>query len=292
VGQRGASLASLNAVAPRAIVRAVRVACAQIEPVLGDVAGNRERTADAIARAADAGADLVVLPELVTSGYVFHHPDEARDAAEPLDGPSLAGWRAAAERHGLLVAGGFCELGEDGVLYNSAAIVGAGGVLAHYRKVHLWDREPEVFTPGTELPPVIDTEHGRLGLMVCYDLEFPEWVRAAALAGAELLCLPTNWPHEARPEGERPMEVLRAMVSASTNRMFIAACDRSGMERDVNWVEGSVIAGPSGWPLAGPPSEPGPALLVADCDLAEARDKSIGPRNDVHADRRPELYAG
>ncbi len=270
----------------------VRVACAQIEPILGDVPGNRERTAAAIARAAEAGADLVVLPELVTSGYVFHHPEEARDAAEPLDGPSLAGWRAAAERHGLLVAGGFCELGEDGRLYNSAALVGPEGVLAHYRKVHLWDREPEVFTPGSAPPPVVETEHGRLGLMVCYDLEFPEWVREAALAGADLLCLPTNWPHEARPDGERPMEVLRAMVSASTNRMFIAACDRSGMERDVNWVEGSVIVAPSGWPLAGPPTELGPALLVADCDLAQARDKAIGPRNDVLADRRPELYAG
>ena len=162
---------------------------------------------------------------------------------------------------------------------------------AVYRKAHLWDREAEVFTPGTDPPPVVDTAHGRIGLMVCYDLEFPEWVRLAALAGAELLCVPTNWPREARPDGERPMEVLRAMVAASTNRMAIAVCDRCGSERGVDWVAGSAIAGPDGWLLAGPTAAAEPALLLADADLAAARDKALGPRNDALGDRRPDLYA-
>jgi predicted amidohydrolase len=86
------------------------------------------------------------------------------------------------------------------------------------------------------------------------------------------------------------MELLRAMVTAATNRMAIAVCDRCGRERGVDWVAGSAIAAADGWLLAGPPDDAQPALLVADVDLAAARDKAIGPRNDVHADRRPALY--
>ena len=267
-----------------------RVAVHQLAPVLGDLEGNRARAAAAIEAAAAAGADVVVLPELVTSGYVFEGPDEAWPLAEPADGPTLQAWARLAAAHDLVIAGGFAELGEDGAtLYNSAALVDASGVRAVYRKAHLWDREPECFRPGDARPPVVDTPHGRIGLMVCYDLEFPEWVRAVALEGAELLCVPTNWPVEPRPDGERPMEVLKTMVHAATNRMAIAACDRCGAERGVEWVSGSAIAGPDGWLLAGPPG-PEPALLVADVDLAATRDKALGPRNDVHADRRPALY--
>ena len=268
----------------------VRVACHQLAPAIGDQEGNRARALAAIDAAAAAGAHVVVLPEMVTSGWVFRDAEEARGLAEPAAGPTLASWAERAHAHGVVVVGGFAEAGADGRLYNSAALVDPSGVRAVYRKVHLWDREQLVFTPGDERPPVLDTPHGRIGLMVCYDLEFPEWVRAAALQGAELLCVPTNWPRERRPAGERPMEVLRAMVAASTNRMAVAACDRCGTERGVDWVAGTVIAGPDGWLLAGPPREAVPVLLLADLDLAASRDKAIGPSNDVLADRRPALY--
>lgn len=270
----------------------IRVACHQLAPVVGDLDGNRARALAAIDAAAAAGAQVVVLPELASSGYVFEDAEEARRLAEPADGPTLAGWAARARAHGLVVAGGFAEDGGNGRLYNSAALVDAGGVRAVYRKVHLWDRESLVFTPGDEPPLVLDTAHGRIGLIVCYDLEFPEWVRAAALDRAELLCVPTNWPREPRPPGERPMEVLRTMVSASTNRMAIAVCDRCGSERGTDWVAGTAIAGPDGWLLAGPPPMAAPTLLLADVNLAAARDKALGPRNDVLADRRPALYGG
>jgi predicted amidohydrolase len=268
----------------------VRVACHQLAPVVGELHANRERALAAIDAAADAGAHVVVLPELVTSGYVFEDAAEARSLAERADGPTLAGWADRAAAHGLVIAGGFPELGADGRLYNSAALVDASGVRAVYRKAHLWDREPFIFTPGDEPPAVVDTPHGRIGLIVCYDLEFPEWTRAAALRGAELLCVPTNWPREPRPDGERPMEVLRAMVAAATNRMAVAACDRCGPERGLEWVAGTLVAGADGWLLAGPPEAAEPALLLADVDLAAARDKALGPRNDVLGDRRPALY--
>jgi predicted amidohydrolase len=269
----------------------VRVAVHQLAPAIGDLVGNRARTLAAIDAAAGAGARVVVLPELVASGYAFRDGDEARTLAEPADGPTLAGWAERAAAHDLVVVGGFAEDGGDGRFYNSAALIDASGVRAVYRKAHLWDRESLVFTPGDDPPAVIDTPHGRIGVMVCYDLDFPEWVRLAALAGAELLCVPSNWPREPRPAGERPMELMRAMVAASTNRIAIAVCDRCGTERGVTWVAGSAIAGPDGWLLAGPPEHPAPVLLTADVDLAACRDKAVSPRNDALADRRPALYA-
>jgi predicted amidohydrolase len=267
----------------------VRVAVHQLAPRIGDLDGNRRRALAAIDAAAAAGARIVVLPELAASGYVFRDAAEAHGLAEPPGGPTVTGWAERAAAHDIVVVGGFAEDAGD-VLHNSAALVDPSGLRAVYRKAHLWDRESLVFTPGDAPPAVVATPHGRIGVMVCYDLEFPEWVRAAALRGAELLCVPTNWPRGPRPDGERPMEVLRAMVAAATNRMAIAACDRCGDERGVTWVAGSAIAGPDGWLLAGPPAATEPALLVADVDLAAARDKALGPRNDALADRRPALY--
>ncbi len=96
---------------------------------------------------------------------------------------------------------------------------------------------PELVNSG-----YVFTALGRIGMMVCYDLEFPEWVRSAGLAGADLLAVSTNWPASPVPAGERPVLT------------------------------------------------DGPAVLTADCDLARARDKATGRRNDVHRDRRTDLY--
>src|ERR1019366_4703338 len=145
-------------------------------------------------RPAAQGARIVVLPELASSGYVFRDLAEARTLAEPVDGPTAAQWAALAGRLGITLIGGICELGDDGALYNTAVVVAGPGILAAYRKVHLWDAEKLVFTPGSQPPPVVQIGGARLAVMICYDLEFPEWVRLPALAGAQLLCAPTNWP--------------------------------------------------------------------------------------------------
>ena len=129
------------------------------------------------------------------------------------------------------------------------------------------------------------------GLAVArYLAEFPEWVRLPALAGAALLCAPVNWPDGPRPLGERPAEMVRVQANAAVNRMFIAACDRSGEERGVNWVGGSTIVDADGYPLAGKNRHTGEQLLLADLPLAEAWHKSISEHNHVHLDRRPSLY--
>lgn len=268
---------------------AVKVACCQVRLRIGDSVGNSARVHTAVESAARAGANVVVLPELCNSGYVFADVDEARALAESADGPTIGRWQALAAKHEIVIVGGFCECDAQGRLRNSAALVTAGGVQAIYRKAHLWDRETLIFTPGDDVPPVVSTPFGRLGVIICYDLEFPEWVRVPALAGAELLCVPTNWPRLRRPDGERPMELIRAQATASVNRIFIAVCDRAGEERGVGWVGGSAIIDADGW-LVGAPQLEERTTVVAECRPCDARDKSISAHNDVHADRRPSLY--
>jgi len=268
----------------------VRVACQQIHPEVGQLERNRALTKEAVREAVAAGARLVVLPELSNSGYVFESAKEARACAEPADGATLRAWSEEAGQGDAVVVGGFCELGEDGLLYNSAAVVDGGGVLAVYRKLHLWDREQLVFEPGRDCAPVLETRVGRIGVGVCYDLNFPEVARGLALAGADIIVLPANFPGHPRPEGERPIEVTLAMATAHLNHVFAAVCDRCGDERGVEWVGGSVVCDEWGWILARPPEDGGPGMVVADCDFALARNKAWNERNDVFGDRRPELY--
>jgi 5-aminopentanamidase len=262
-----------------------RIVCRQLAPQIGDLAANHAMSLQAIREGVDAGADIVILPELVTSGYVFESEDEARGVAITPDHELFADWAEAAGN--AVVIGGFCERGSDGKLYNSAAVVDGSGVQAVYRKVHLWDREKLVFEPGGEPPQVIDTAAGRIGVLVCYDLEFPEMTRMLALAGAELVAVPTNWPLVDRPEGERAPEVVIGMAAARTNHMFVACCDRTGTERGQEWTAGTTLIDASGWVLSAADED---GWARADVDLTEARDKTWTELADALGDRRPELY--
>jgi predicted amidohydrolase len=265
------------------------LACCQLAPIFGDLAANRELTADAVADAAARGASVVVLPELVSSGYVFESREEAEASAETADGTTVRLWARLAADYGIVVVGGFCERAGTG-LFNSAALVDPGGLRGVYRKAHLWDAERLWFTPGSAAPEVILTRFGQLAVMICYDLQFPEWVRLPALDGAQLLCAPVNWPAVPVPDGERSAEVVRVQANASVNRMFIAVCDRAGQERGVDWVSGSVIADPDGYLLADAAMTAGPVTITAECRLGDALDKAASPLSDLLADRRPGLY--
>jgi 5-aminopentanamidase len=271
-------------------VTQLRVVCHQLAPRIGDTEYNRALTEHAIRGAASLKAQLIVLPELIQSGYAFTDREEAHTASETLDGPTLSLWKNLARELGIIVVAGFCERLSGGRVANSAALIEPSGRLTVYRKAHLWDREKLIFTPGDAPPPVVDTAVGRIGMMICYDLELPEWVRLPALAQAELLCVPVNWPDGPRPVGERPAEIVRIQANAAVNRMFIAACDRHGEERGVNWVGGSVIVDADGYPVAGAASHQEEQQLVADLPLEQARNKSISAHNHVHQDRRPGLY--
>lgn len=265
-----------------------RIACQQLAPTIGDLAANRAMALGAIREAVDSGADVVVLPELATSGYMFESPEEAAALAICVDHEILAEWAAEAAAADIVLVGGFCELGDDDRIYNSAAVFDAAGLRAVYRKLHLWDREKLVFTAGATAPPVLDTRVGRLAVIICYDLEFPELTRSLALAGTQLLVVPTNWPLVPRPDGERPPEALIAMATARVNRMAIACADRVGNERGQAWTGGTTIVGVDGWTAA---ESRVPGLVLADLDLEPALDKRLSDHADALGDRRPELYA-
>jgi predicted amidohydrolase len=263
-----------------------RIACAQLDPVLGDLSGNLAKSTHAVADAVSAGAQIVVLPELVTSGYMFTDAEEAQAAALRAGDAAFDQWVSAAGD--ALVVGGFCELGDDGNLYNTAVVIDGGSVVGYYRKTHLWDREKLLFTPGDRMPAVLATRHGAVAVMVCYDLEFPEVIRAVAVQGAELIAAPVNWPRSPRPKGERVGEVITAMSAARTNRIAIAVCDRTGEERGQEWAEGTVIINADGWVVAEVGS--GTGMAVADVDLRESHNKLLGDYVDVLGDRRLDLY--
>jgi predicted amidohydrolase len=264
-----------------------RIACCQIAPNVEDPAGNEARARDAIQAAVAGGAQIVVLPELATSGYVFRSAEEARAAAIPADGDML---QRLGEASPALVVCGFAELAADGRVFNSVALLDGSEVLATYRKLHLWGDEPLWFSAGEDPAPVVDTRYGRIGLAICYDLEFPELTRGLSLQGAELIALPANWPHEPPLDG-RPVLHSLAVMTAYFNKVFVAVCDRHGIERGSEFEGGSVIAGPDGSLLAGPVQDRGAEILYADCELLRADDKRNGKHNDAFADRRPEHYA-
>lgn len=270
----------------------VRVAACQIA---ADVDGSRDEASlvAAVTAAARAGAQLVVLPELALTGSCFASRQESRSRAETVDGPTVRLLRRLSADLDIVVVAGF-PLREDDV-HNAAAVTGGGELLGIYRKVHLWDGEHRGFTPGAGRPLVLDTAVGRLGVMICYDLEFPEWARLAVEAGAQVLTVPANWPLLPRPSGVAAIEVAKAQAIAAAYGVYVVVADRCGVERGVDWVGGSLIVDRSGYLLAGPATSPGqqatPTTLIADIEPMAADDKRVSEHNHLLGDRRPDLYA-
>jgi predicted amidohydrolase len=265
----------------------IRIAAHQLAPRIADLAANEATSIASIRRSVADGAQLIVMPELTLSGYMLASAEEVRAVAITPEHPVFAAWAQAVSAVDGVVIGGFAEI-DDGLVYNSVAIVDGTGVLAVYRKTHLWDREKLIFTPGAVAPPVVETSLGRLGVIICYDLEFPEMTRSLALRGAELIVVPTNWPLESIPATERPPEVTIAMAAAHVNHVGVVCCDRSGTERGQAWNQGTCIIDEQGWIVAATSDREGTA--VAGLDLRRSRDKTISALSDAFEDRRPELY--
>jgi predicted amidohydrolase len=274
--------------------RDVRIGVAQYAPVVGDLGANRAAATEWARRAAEQGVDLLVLPELASSGYVFASEVEAAGTAEEAHGGALV----VALTEVCAASGMHCVVGlneRDGsARHNSAVVVGPNGHLATYRKLHLFNDEKSWFQAGGELP-VVELPFGRVGMVICFDLWFPEAARALALAGAEIIAVPTNWVASFRRqvynEAGYCLGDIVAMATAGQNGVVVACADRVGVERDVRFLGCSLIVGPEGWPLQGPAGHEEETLLVADVDLdsvAAARRRT--PRNHLIEDRRPDSY--
>ncbi|MFC6718939.1 nitrilase family protein [Natrialbaceae archaeon GCM10025810] len=268
----------------------VRIAAVQTVPEFGAVESNRGRTVERVRSNQDA--DLVVLPELATTGYVFESTDEVTSMAEPRDGPTGQAWAEVAAETETWIVGGFAEASNQSV-YNSALIVSPDGIKGVYRKVHLWNEEKRWFDAGSELP-VFQAPFGRFGVQICNDLWFAEQTIAQARDGVDLVAVPTNWvpgsAGEDRPGGWT-MGVHQAIAHANANRVYIACADRSGTERGVTFEGQSVIVDPNGSPVAGPAPMTGEHAVVTDCDLTIARNKALTANDDALEDRRPSVYA-
>ncbi|WP_327292125.1 carbon-nitrogen hydrolase family protein [Streptomyces sp. NBC_01198] len=227
----------------------------------------------AAAEAAGHGARLLVTPELSLTGY-------ARGLRGAMPADDMVGEIAA--RHGVAVVHGGPE--RDGsAVFNTARLTGPdGATLAAYRKTHLYgDQERAAFTPGDRLVVQADLDGVRIGLLICYDVEFPEAVRAHALAGTELLAVPTALM--------RPYEfVPRVLVPARAyeNGLHIAYANRCGPEGDHDFAGLSCLAGPDGEIRARAGS--GPELLIAEVD--PARNADARAATPYLTDRRPDLY--
>ena len=268
-----------------------RVAACQISLNIENPTDNIARANKAIDNAISEGAKIIVLPELTNSGYAFTSVSEVQERSTTLDGEIIAQWTEIAHKHDIVIIAGLA-LSVDSRLYNASVIIDKTGLLGWYAKTHLFGEEHQFFKSGENPPLVVNTAHGRIATMVCYDVEFPEWVRLAMLDRAALLAIPTNWPNLGQLIHGTPMEAVRVQAAASVNKMVAVAADRSGPERGHSWISTSVITDFDGniKAIADRESEADVQVLVADVELPT--DTSITSKNDVRKDRQPDLYSG
>jgi predicted amidohydrolase len=252
----------------------------QEKSTAGDVPGALELLRRRALAAAEAGASLAIFPEMFLTGYNIG--DAVFKLAEPVDGPSAGKAADIARTAGVALLYGYPERDGDTV-YNSALLIGRDGApLANYRKTHLYgSEEKRLFAPGGSLM-LAELDSLKIGILICYDVEFPEAVRALALAGAELIAVPTALI--------RPFDIVaRTLVPARAfeNQVYVAYAGMCGSEAGLGYCGLSCIVGPDGQDLAR--AGTGPDLLLADIDLsAISRSRKENP---YFIDRNPELYA-
>ncbi|MGK0742133.1 nitrilase-related carbon-nitrogen hydrolase [Leucobacter sp. Z1108] len=270
---------------------AFTIACAQTNPVLGDIDANIDITELAIRDAATRGAQLVVLPECASGGWAFLDRGESESAAQPLNGgKTILAWSALAKELNIWVCGGFGESTADGGLYNSAVLLGPEGPVSLYRKVHLWNTEFLAFDPGNLGFPVVDTPFGRVGMLICYDAWIPESFRSLAVQGADLALAPSDWvPNPHQQEDMPPLAHIVVSAGAHSNQMYVAAASRYGTERGQEFIGQSAIVNHTGWPLA--TAGDGNEVIFAEIDPRGTREsRRNDPFNRPLWDRRLDQY--
>ena len=257
----------------------MRLAVCQEKSPAGEVPGALELLRCRTSAAAEAGACLVIFPEMFLTGYNIG--EEVFKLAEPVEGPSAAAVAKIARDCGVSILYGYPERSGNRIFNSAKLIHPTGGGMASYRKAHLYGSEEQrLFTPGDSM--VLVTLDGlRIGILICYDVEFPEAVRALALAGAELIAAPTALiqPYEF---------VARTIVPARAfeNQIYVAYAGLCGIEGSLGFCGLSCIVGPDGQDLAR--ADTSPALLLADIDLSAI---SKGRKSNPYlSGRRPEVY--
>lgn len=260
-----------------------RLGFVQSHPEFGQPERNREALVEQIRQ---VECDLLVLPELCHSGYVFCAAAEVAALAEPIpDGHTCRILLDLARQGRTVIVAGICE--RDGNrFYNSAAVLGPQGLIGVYRKIHLFKDEKLWFTPGDRPFEVFAAGGLKVGVMVCYDWRFPEAARVLALAGAEVIAHPSNLVLPYCQEVMRARCVENRVFAITANR--VGADERPGGLREA-FTGQSQVVDPDGQVLVRASADHEEVASVT-VDLTDAHRKQINPRNDLLADRRPEFY--
>lgn len=266
----------------------MKISCIQFNPSYRDVAGNIDRIHNLV-HAADA--DLVVLPELALTGYFFKTKDEIATLAETIDGPIANAISKLAKQEHKAIISGFLEIA-DGHFFNSALAFDANGSLCgHYRKVHLFYFETQIFERGNIGFPVfsLSTRSGmaKVGMAICYDWRFPEVFRKLALGGAELIAVPSNIVTTTS------MLHTTLRTRAFENKVALAFADRMGSETNgeetFQFRGESAIIGMNGEILISA-SENSEEIITTEVDLSKTGEKKINRFNDIFLDRLQSGY--
>ncbi|MHA6578083.1 carbon-nitrogen hydrolase family protein [Pseudomonas yamanorum] len=258
----------------------MRVALYQCPPLPLDVAGNLKRLHQLAQEATDA--DLLVLPEMFLTGYNIG-VEAVGALAEAQDGPSAQSIAALAKNSGVAILYGYPERGADGQIYNAVQLIDANGQrLCNYRKTHLFgDLDNSMFSAGDDDFPLVELNGWKLGFLICYDLEFPENTRRLALAGAELILVPTA--------NMVPFDFVADVTvraRAFENQCYVAYANYCGQEGEIQYCGQSSIAAPDGQWIAQAGLDE--ALIVGTLDRQLMVDSRAA--NRYLLDRRPELY--
>lgn len=256
----------------------INVAAVQFEPTLFDKQGNIERLYALVEEAAEAGAQLIVAPEMATTGYCWQSREEVAPYVEPIPGPTSARFAELARRHGCHIVVGMPEVDPlDDLYYNSAFLVGPEGLVGVHRKTHPYISEPKWAVCGDLEHQVFETPIGRIALLICMDIHFLETARVTALAGADVICHLSNWLAERTPA---PYWINRAYE----NGCYLIEGNRWGLERGVQFSGGSCIIEPDGSVQA--VRDTGDGVVLGWIDLARVR----AERQARQGLRRPALY--
>lgn len=260
----------------------MKVGFMQFSPLFGRKEENVERVINSLR---GAKADLLVLPELFSTGYLFLNEEELRRSAETIsDGPTVSNFLELAKKQNTNLVFGIAERADD-KLFNSSVLVTARGECFVYRKLHLFDREKRLFSPGDKELEVFDIGEAKIGMMICFDWIFPEVARSLALKGADIICHPSNLilPHCQDAMVTRCLE----------NRIFAITSNRTGTEKrrkeELTFTGRSQIVDPKGRVLAQANAFE-EKLCIIEIDPFLAKDKKVTPNNHIFEDRRTDFY--
>ncbi len=259
----------------------MRVGYIQFKPMFGEKERNLRRIREFLEKGAGIEADLLVLPEMCSTGYVFKSRKELESLSENIPfGPTTEMLIKAASEWSMHIVAGLPEKSGE-LFFNSAVLVGPEGFIALYRKAHLFNEEKLWFSRGDTPFQVHVLPKARVGMMICFDWFFPEVIRILSLKGAQIICHPSNL---VLPYCQKAL-----LGSAIQNRVYIITANRVGVERGVKFTGMSQIVSPSMEVIAksGKRRE---EVRVVEIDPKIADQKNITPRNNLWSDRRIDLY--